>query len=164
MWVIDLFDSLCTLADMRKKKIVTVLAVLMVLTVLTICFSSQQYGAPNDMNVDNSDKLVILWTSDNPELAKTMVFMYAHNAKRNGWFKEVTLIIWGPSAKLTAENEDIQREIAMMVESGVSVEVCVSCARMFGVDDKLRQLGFDVRGMGLPLTNYLKQNYKVLSL
>ncbi|MDR1950790.1 MAG: DsrE family protein [Bacteroidales bacterium] len=118
---------------------------------------------PQD-TTDNSDKLVVLWTSDNPELAKTMVFMYTHNAKRNNWFNDVTLIIWGPSAKLTAENEDIQNELAKMKASGVKIEVCVSCARMFGVDNKLRQLGYDVRGMGKPLSDYLKQNYKVLTL
>jgi len=133
------------------------------LFVLVLCLLAHKVNS-KDMEIDNSDKLVILWTSDNPELAKTMVFMYAHNAKRNSWFKEVTLIIWGPSAKLAAENEEIQKEIARMAESGVKIEVCISCARMYGVDDKLRQLGYDVRGMGAPLTDYLKQNYKVLSL
>jgi hypothetical protein len=115
------------------------------------------------MPPDNSDKLVVLWTSDNPELAKTMVFMYTHNAKKNNWFNEITLIIWGPSAKLAAENEEIQRQIAQMKRDGVKIEVCVSCARMLGVDEKLRQLGYDVKGMGAPLSDYLKQNYKVLT-
>jgi hypothetical protein len=117
-----------------------------------------------DLKTDNSDKLVVLWTSDNPELARTMVFMYTHNAKRNNWFSEVTLIIWGPSAKLAAENEEIQKQIAQMKVSGVKIEACISCAQMYGVVDKLRQLGVDVKGMGVPLTGYLKQNYKVLSL
>jgi hypothetical protein len=114
--------------------------------------------------VDNSDKLVILWTSDNPELAKTMVFMYAHNAKLNNWFNQVTIIIWGPSAKLVSEDENIRNELAKMMESGVTIEACIACARMFGVEAKLRQLGYEVKGMGVPLTNYLKQNYKVLTL
>ena len=116
-----------------------------------------------DIKADNSDRLVIVWTSDNPELARTMVFMYAHNAKRMKWFDEVTLIVWGPSAKLTAENEEIQKEIAQMKEAGVKIEACIACAQMYGVDGKLRQLGYDVKGMGRPLSDYLKQNYKVLT-
>jgi len=120
-------------------------------------------GYSQDIKTDNSDKLVVLWTSDNPELAKSMVFMYAHNAKKFKWFNEVTLIIWGPSAKLVAENEEIQKEIAQMKESGVKIESCIACAVMLGVENKLRQLGCDVKGMGMPLTDYLKQNYKVLS-
>ena len=116
-----------------------------------------------EAKVDNSDKLVVLWTSDNPELAKSMVFMYTYNAKRYNWFNDVTLIIWGPSAKFTAENEEIQKELAQMKEAGIKIEACIACAVMFGVDDKLRQLGYDVKGMGIHLTNYLKQNYKVLT-
>jgi hypothetical protein len=131
---------------------------LLLLAVLCFLLSAEGFASG-----DNSDKLVILWTSDNPELAKTMVFMYSFNAKRNGWFDEVTLIIWGPSAKLAAENEDIQNEIAKMAEVGVKIEVCVQCARMFGVDNELRQLGYDVKGMGALLTYYLKNNYKVLT-
>jgi hypothetical protein len=119
---------------------------------------------PQEKQPDNSDKLVILWTNDNLEVAKSMVFMYAHNAKKSKWFNEVTLIIWGTSSRLAAENEEVQKELARMKESGVKIEVCVSCAQMFGVDGKLRQLGYDVKGMGKPLSDYLKQNYKVLSI
>ena len=132
------------------------------LLVLVLCLLGPNVYSKN-MQEDNSDKLVILWTSDNPELAKTMVFMYAYNAIRANWFKEVTLIIWGPSAKLAAEDEEIQKEIAQMKGVGVKIEACIQCARMYGVNAKLRELGYDVKGMGAPLTDFLKQNYKVLT-
>jgi hypothetical protein len=132
------------------------------LLALVFCFMGFN-AYSKDMKTDNSDKLVIVWTSDNPELAKTMVFMYAGNAKRVKWFEDVTLIIWGPSAKLTAENEEIQKEIAQLKEAGVKIEACIACAQMYSVDGKLRQLGYDVKGMGKPLTDYLKLNYKVLT-
>lgn len=35
----------------------------------------------------NSDKLVILWTSGDREVALKMVFMYGLNAKVKGWWK-----------------------------------------------------------------------------
>jgi len=133
------------------------------LLALILCFAVPNVLYSQDIKEDNSNKLVILWTSDNPEVAKSMVFMYAGNAKRFNWFGEITLIIWGPSAKLTAENEEIQKEIAQMKEAGVKIEVCIACAQMYGVDGKLRQLGYDVKGMGRPLTDYLKQNYKILT-
>ena len=116
-----------------------------------------------DIKADNSDKLVVVWTGDNLELAKSMVFMYAYNARRAKWFNEVTLVIWGPSAKFAAENEEVQKELARMKEAGVKIEACIACAQMFGVDAKLRQLGYDVKAMGPVLTDYLKQNYKVLT-
>jgi len=113
---------------------------------------------------DNSNKLAVLWTSGDPDLAEKMAFMYTLNAKRRGWFDEVVLIIWGPSAKLAAENKMIRDYIKEMQEAGVKTEACLSCAKMYGVDDNLRELGVNVIGMGVPLSDYLKTGWKTLSL
>jgi hypothetical protein len=110
-----------------------------------------------------SEKLVMLWISDDIDAAEKMAFMYAHTAKKAGWFKEVTLIIWGPSAKLVSENEKLQEKVKAMQADGVKIEACVACARQYGVDGKLRELGYDVKGMGTHLTNYLKSDAKVIS-
>lgn len=109
------------------------------------------------------DKLVILWTSDDPYVAERVAFMYTHNAKKNGWFKEVTLIVWGPSAKLISENLKLQEEVKSMQTDGVVVEACIACANAYGVTEDLRKLGYDVKGMGKPLTDYLKNGAKVLT-
>jgi hypothetical protein len=50
------------------------------------------------------NKLYILWTNDNFITAEKMVFMYGINAKKRDWWDEVTLIIWGATAKLVSEN------------------------------------------------------------
>ncbi|MFV0592178.1 MAG: DsrE family protein [Draconibacterium sp.] len=113
---------------------------------------------------DNSNKLAVLWTSGDPEVAEKMAFMYTLNAKKQGWFDEVVLIIWGPSAKLAAENTMIQDYIKKMQEAGVKTEACMYCAKMYNVDKKLAELGVDVKGMGIPLSEYLKQGWKTLSL
>lgn len=109
------------------------------------------------------DKLVIVWTSDDPYLAERMVLMYAHAAKTAGWFKEVTLIIWGPSAKLVSENLKIQEKLKTMQKDGVVIEACIACATAYNVVDELKKLNFDVKGMGKPLTDYLKSDAKVLT-
>ncbi len=115
-------------------------------------------------NGDNSNKLAVLWTSGDPEVAEKMVFMYTLNAKRQGWFDEVVLIIWGPSAKLAVENEMIGDYIKRMQEAGVKTEACLYCAKMYGVDEKLAEMGVDIKGMGVPLSDYLKTGWKTLSL
>ena len=112
----------------------------------------------------NSNKLAVLWTSGDPDVAEKMVFMYTLNAKRQGWFDEVVLIIWGPSAKLASENQMIKDYIKTMQEAGVKTEACMYCAKMYAVDEKLADMGVDVKGMGIPLSEYLKQGWKVLSL
>lgn len=111
----------------------------------------------------NSDKLIMLWISDDIDAAEKMAFMYAHTAKKSGWFKEVTFVIWGPSAKLISENEKLQEKVKAMQADGIKVEACVACARQYGVDGKLRELGYDVKGMGTHLTGYLKSDAKVIS-
>lgn len=110
------------------------------------------------------DSLVVLWTSGDREVALNMVFMYTLNAKRRMWWGDVRLIVWGPSAKLLSEDRELQGEIAQMIEAGVVLEACKACADRYGVSADLEQLGIDVRYMGIPLTEYLKNGRHVLAL
>lgn len=112
---------------------------------------------------DNPDKLVVIWTSDDPYVAERVALMYTHAAKTAGWFSEVTLIIWGPSAKLAAENIKVQEKLKAMQDDGVEIEACIVCANEYGVTDELRNMDFIVKGMGSPLTDYLKSGAKVLT-
>ena len=119
--------------------------------------------AQNSKNTENSNKLAIIWSSNDPEVAEKTCFMYAQNAKRQGWFDEVVLIIWGPSAKLLAENDDLKADIKKMQDLGITIEAGISCAHMYGVDQDLADLDIDVKAMGVPLTNYLKEGWHMLS-
>ena len=131
---------------------------------LFFCFGKIVAQNQNVMKQDNLDKLAVLWTSGDPDVAEKMCFMYTLNAKKQGWFNEVVLIVWGPSAKLLTENKMLQDYIKKMQDAGVKIEACMYCARMYGVVDKLKEMRIDVKGMGVPLTNYLKEGWKTLSL
>ncbi len=111
----------------------------------------------------DTQKLIVVWTSGDPEVAEKVCFMYARNARLQGWFDEVGLIVWGPSAKLLSENKALQESIRQMIADGVKVEACVACANMYGVADQLKTMGIEVKGMGPVLSGYLKQNRKVLT-
>ncbi len=110
-----------------------------------------------------SDKLVIVWSSGDPYVAERVALMYTHAAKTNGWFKEVTLIIWGPSAKLISENIKLQDKVKSMQKDGIVIEACIACSNAYGVTEDLKKLGFEVKGMGKPLTDYLKSGARVLT-
>jgi hypothetical protein len=112
---------------------------------------------------NKTDKLAVLWTSGDPDVAEKSCLMYTHAAKRNGWFDEVVLIVWGSSSRLLAENEALQEKVKAMIEDGVILEACIACSNMLGVTEELKALGIDVKGMGVPLTTYLKSGYHVLS-
>ncbi len=110
------------------------------------------------------DTLVVLWTSDDKDTAFEMVFMYTKNSKVRGWWKNVVLIIWGPSAKLAAGDEDIRNGLKEMREAGVVLEACKACSDMYGVSESLEELGVDVKYMGVPFTTYLKEEYAVITV
>jgi len=112
---------------------------------------------------EKKDKLAVLWVSGDRDVAEKSCLMYTHAAKRNAWFDEVVLIVWGSSSKLLAEDEALQEKVKAMIKDGVILEACIACSNGFGVTEDLKALGIDVKGMGVPLTSYLKSGYHVLT-
>jgi hypothetical protein len=108
-------------------------------------------------------KLHLLWTTGEKEVAMKVVFPYLINAKANGWWDEINLIIWGPSARLTAGDQDIHRQLQDVMDSGITVEACQACTDAYRVTEQLLNLGISVRYMGGPLTEYLNGPDKVLT-
>jgi hypothetical protein len=111
----------------------------------------------------NNDSLIVLWTSGDKEVATKMVFMYTLNAKKKKWWNAVTLIVWGPSSKLLSEDTDLQKKIAEMKAEGIKLEACKACSDQYGVSSSLENLGIEVKFMGVPLTDYIKQGEHILT-
>jgi hypothetical protein len=108
-------------------------------------------------------QLCVVWSSGDPDVAQNVCFMYTLNAKKRAWFDVVHLVVWGPSAKLLTENQELQKEMRAMQAAGVVVEACVTCANNYGVTDQLKQMDIDVKPMGVPLSDRLKGRWKVLA-
>jgi hypothetical protein len=109
------------------------------------------------------NKLNVLWTTSERDVALRMIFIYLLDAKSMGWWDEITLIIWGPSAKLLAEDRLIQREVDFLLQSGITVIACQGCTEAYGVTEKISSLGIDVKFMGEPLTAILKSDEKFVT-
>ena len=114
--------------------------------------------------MEERSKLAVLWTSADREVALKMVFMYTKNAKKNGWFDDVMLIVWGPSSKLLAHDYEIQAYFKNMVELGVEVIACKSCSDSYGVSEALEELGVNVFYTGEAFTEILKSEYKMITV
>jgi len=106
------------------------------------------------------DTLVVVWSSGDREVATKMAFLYTLNAKRRDWWKHVTLIVWGPSAKLLTEDSELQGRIEEMREAGVGLKACKACSDSYGVSESLEKLGVEVQYMGEPFTQILKDEYQ----
>ena len=81
------------------------------------------------------EKLVVGWTSEDKVVTKNMVFMYTLNAKKRGWFEDVTFIVWGPSSKLLSDDAELQDIVKEMINEGVILEPCLRCAENYGMVD-----------------------------
>jgi len=114
----------------------SVLALVLGLVVLVCFLTGQVFVSAADQS-DADDKLVVVWTSGDSEVAHKVCFMYTHNAKKQGWFDDVTLVIWGPSSRLLAGDKELQAAVKAMMADGVNVQACVACASMYGVADRL---------------------------
>jgi len=110
-----------------------------------------------------SEKLVVVWTSSDKEVALEMVFMYTLNAKLRGWWDDITFVLWGPSEKLMASDLELQGRLRKMMNEGIVAEACRACSDDYGITEKLEKLGIDVRYMGVPLTEYIKEGRHVLT-
>jgi hypothetical protein len=66
---------------------------------------------------EDPDRLAVLWTSGDPDVAHKVCLMYTHVAKTAEWFDEVLLIVWGPSQKLLAADKDVRDKVKAMVAS-----------------------------------------------
>ncbi len=116
------------------------------------------------MKMEKKSHLYVLWTNDNPITAEKMVFMYTINSLVHGWWDEVTLIIWGATAKLVAEDPKMQELVQDAIEAGVYVTACKACADQLGVRHELEKLKVEVKYWGMPLTDVLKNGEKLLTL
>ena len=112
---------------------------------------------------ENTD-LYILWTNDNPMTADKMVFMYGMNSMIRGWWEKVTIIVWGATAPLVAENIDIQKKVKEAQEKGVHLIACKACADQLGVTESLENLGIEVDYTGELLTNILKTKEALITI
>lgn len=113
--------------------------------------------------MDNSNKLAIVWSSRDRDVAEKVVFLYAQGAKQQGWFDDVVLIVWGPSSKTLAGDKELQNQLQDLMKAGITVRACSVCAGQYGVTEELTNLGLDVLPMGGPLTEYLKEGWKMLT-
>ncbi len=110
------------------------------------------------------DKLNILWTNPDFITSDKMVFLYAKNSIIKGWWKEVTVIIWGAPAKLVSENKFIQEGVADLMKTGVHVSACRSCADQLCVTETLEKIGIEVIYWGEPLTSIIKNGEKLITV
>jgi hypothetical protein len=137
--------------------------VLSLLALMTCVVGNHNLVAQPSAPAESAQQLAVVWASGDPEVAHRVCLMYTQAAHQQKWFDEVLLIVWGPSARLLAADKDLQAKVQSMMKEGMKVQACVVCADSYGVSPRLRELGLEVKPMGLPLSEMLKAGWKVLT-
>ena len=130
---------------------------------VTQVFSDETSKNPGEEKMKEPTKLLVVWSSNDRDVALKMVFMYTYNAKLRGWWEEVQLLVWGPSSNLLSGDEELQEYIKKMKDTGVTVTACKACADSYGVSAALERIGVEVKYMGVPLTKMLKSGWTTIS-
>ena len=114
--------------------------------------------------MEGKKTLHILWTNADLEVARLMVMMYATNSMLHRLWDEVSVILWGPTVRLVAENVIIQDLLQTATQAGVKFSACTSCAHQLGVAEKLEALGIEVIPWVKPFTELLQNNERILTI
>jgi len=109
------------------------------------------------------NKLLIVWTSADIEVARKMILLYGSVILPRGYWDEATIMIWGPSAKLLAQSSELQERVNLVQETGVKFNCCVVCSDDYGVSEKLASLGIEMIHTGEMLTQALQSDWKVIT-
>jgi hypothetical protein len=112
----------------------------------------------------DTNELYILWTNADEITFDKMVAMYSRNAILKGWWKKVTIIIWGATARLTAQSELVQYKLKECRHVGVHITACIACATELGVVKELEAQDIELKPWGEPLTTLIKSDAKILSV
>jgi len=96
---------------------ITKTALILAITAVAAALSCRQ-EIHTERETTKPNKLVIVWTSGDRYVAERMVFMYATASKTNGWWDRVRLVVWGPSAKLLAEDKGLQESLKKWSRAG----------------------------------------------
>ncbi|MDB2405646.1 DsrE family protein [Arcobacteraceae bacterium] len=110
------------------------------------------------------DKLLIVWSSEEKEVAKKLILLYGSVMLPREYWGEATIMIWGPSARLLANDKEIQTMMKTVQDTGVKFNACVVCTDDYGVSDKLESLGVELIHTGEMMTEALKSDdYSVIT-
>ena len=99
----------------------TLILVVLIVTAVSFIFT---HNVEAQSEKPGNEKLVIIWSSADRDVALKMAFMYAYNAKKAGWWDDITLVVWGPSEKVLTEDQELQENIKIMIDAGIVVKAC----------------------------------------
>jgi len=110
-----------------------------------------------------ADKVFVILSSGDREVALEVGLVYPLNATKKGWMDEVKVILFGPSQKVAANDMEVQGRVKDLLGEGVEVLACKWCADRMGITEKLEATGVKVVYVGSVISDLLKEGWVSLT-
>lgn len=105
-----------------------------------------------------SDKVLIIISTAEAEKAQTGM-MYALNALKKGWMKDVKLILFGPSENLILKDKEMQDFLKQYLELTEKVVACKFIADRDNTTAQIEASGIKVEYVGEMISDLIKEGY-----
>ena len=104
------------------------------------------------------DKIVVIISSGEAEKARTGA-MYAVNALKHGWMKEVALFLFGPAEELFLEDKPLHELIFEYIRLGEIPVACKFIADKDNTNRRIEEVGVAVEYVGQDISDLIKEGY-----
>ena len=134
---------------------------LLTAVIFLLGFSSMaQEGSPGTAffqeEKTSPESVTILWSSNDPGVFYNCITpYYSYSCEKHCW-KEMNLLMWGPSVRLLAENQELQDDLSELISKGLKVKVSKYSMDKFKVTQKMSQIGIEVLYIEDDITKELK--------
>ncbi len=108
-------------------------------------------------------RVAVILSSADKDVALNTGLIYPFMAAKHGWMDEVKVIIFGPSEKLAASDEEVRGMIARLIEKKVEVMACKWCSDNWDISPMLEEQGINVCYVGPVISQLIKDGWATLS-
>lgn len=110
-------------------------------------------------------KLLVVWKSNDHRDIRYFIAPFVLNSKKNEWFDDVEVLIWGASADYVKASAKAIGFIKEMIDAGIEVRACKFCAEKVFAAKKLEKIGVNVMYTGVYLSEKMKDpEYEVITI
>ena len=105
----------------------------------------------------------VVATGDKDVILETALF-YPLTVAKEGWMEEVKVILFGPSQKVAAVDEHVQKRMKrLQEEGGIEILACKYCSDKWGISEKMEELGITNVYVSPIIAKWLKEGWASLS-
>ena len=108
-------------------------------------------------------KVFALECTGDREVLLHVGLLYPLNAAKRKWMDEVKVIVFGPSEKLMAYDQEVQARLKELEQAGVEVIACKACADKLNVTEPIEKAGFKVVYVGQIISQLLREGWASLT-